>query len=451
MMSYRDLIGDWDRAVQAIDRQDWLSALNYLTDIAEPNVRIWFNLGCVRKHLCDLSGALQEFDKAIAKDDRLAICLFQRGIVHLQLDMLDGALEDFRHALTNLRDNAVIDYTQLGLRHRLYSWQVLYNVAAVYCRLCRWQEAQQSLEEAVQRKPQGSNFNLNSALSKAKTNNTFEPVEMPEGIVFRPSKHEVDELKLKDFLGTSKVISSVVPNDRFAGFGPLRPVHLGSAEPSSAPQTLPGIPAGTTAQLTSAPAAVPREAMKDNIQVIYPDSVILKVHYEYTVATRVIPGTSYTDLLNIIKSKLGHQLEQMQLSYKDNEKQELIPIKGEAGLEKMWNHIVEGRITLWYKSLAPLAGRHVLFRTLAIYNYSGEGPEDMEFNVGDVIDVLSEVNDEWLEGHCNGKIGIFPLCFVGPQMPEITDSKESSCSEDTSCAPTRAAKKIAFEEGCIKY
>lgn len=445
-MSYRDLIGDWNRAVQAIDQQDWLSSLNFLTKIAEPNVRIWFNLGCVRMHLCDLSGALQEFDKAIAKDDRLAICFFQRGIVHLQLDMLDEALGDFTHALTSLRGNLVIDYTQLGLRHRLYSWQVLHNMAAVYCRLCRWQEALQSLEEAVRKKPQGSNVQLNSALSIAKRNNTFEPVDIPEGIVFRPSKHEVDELKLKDFLGTSKVISSVVPNDRFAGFGPLRPMHLGSAEPSSAPQPLPNIPAGTTAQLNSAPAVVPREVMKDNLQVTDPDSVIMKVHYEYTVATRVTPGTSYTDLLNIIKSKLAHQSGQMQLSYKDNETQELIPIKGEADLEKMWNQIVERRITLWYKPTDPLAGRQVLFRTLAIYNYRGEGPEDMEFNVGDVIDVLSEVNEEWLEGHSNGKIGIFPLCFVEPQKPEITDSKESSCSEDTSCTPTRAVKKVVFEE-----
>ncbi|XP_051892718.1 NADPH oxidase activator 1-like isoform X2 [Pristis pectinata] len=386
-MSYRDLIGDWDRAVRAIDRRDWLSARDCLSSVAEPNSRIYFNLGCVRLHLGDLPGALKAFDLTIAKDERLAVCFFQRGIVHLRLNMFDEAEGDFRHALTNLRGHSVIDYTQLGLRHRLYSWEVLYNMAAVYSRLGQWAKAQQALTEAVCLKVPGSNAKLDSALSKVKCRNTFELVDVPEGIVFRPSKHEVDELKLKDFLGTSKVS----PN---------------------------------------------------------PDSVIMKVHYEYTVATRVEPGTSYTDLLNIIKSKLGHQSGRMQLSYKDEEKQELAPIRGEADLEKMWNQIVERHITVWCKSADPLAGRQVLYKTLALYNYSGQGPEDMEFNEGDVIDVLSEVNEEWLEGHSNGNIGIFPRCFVGPQKLETTDSKKPSCSEVTNCTQTGASRKVYFVEGC---
>ncbi|XP_038638513.1 neutrophil cytosol factor 2-like [Scyliorhinus canicula] len=60
-----------------------------------------------------------------------------------------------------------------------------------------------------------------------KCKNAFEPVDVPEGIVFRPRKHEVDELNMKDFLGTPKVISSVDPNDSFAGFKPLCPQKLG--------------------------------------------------------------------------------------------------------------------------------------------------------------------------------------------------------------------------------
>ncbi|XP_051892717.1 NADPH oxidase activator 1-like isoform X1 [Pristis pectinata] len=441
-MSYRDLIGDWDRAVRAIDRRDWLSARDCLSSVAEPNSRIYFNLGCVRLHLGDLPGALKAFDLTIAKDERLAVCFFQRGIVHLRLNMFDEAEGDFRHALTNLRGHSVIDYTQLGLRHRLYSWEVLYNMAAVYSRLGQWAKAQQALTEAVCLKVPGSNAKLDSALSKVKCRNTFELVDVPEGIVFRPSKHEVDELKLKDFLGTSKVISSIVPNDSFAGFGPLRPMGLASAETSTAPQTFPSTPAETAAQMTPASAAALRKVSPN------PDSVIMKVHYEYTVATRVEPGTSYTDLLNIIKSKLGHQSGRMQLSYKDEEKQELAPIRGEADLEKMWNQIVERHITVWCKSADPLAGRQVLYKTLALYNYSGQGPEDMEFNEGDVIDVLSEVNEEWLEGHSNGNIGIFPRCFVGPQKLETTDSKKPSCSEVTNCTQTGASRKVYFVEGC---
>ncbi|XP_069791476.1 NADPH oxidase activator 1-like [Narcine bancroftii] len=420
MMSYRDLIGDWDQAVLAIDRRDWPSALSCLTNIAEPNARICFNLGCVRMHLGDLPGALKAFDQTISKDDRLAVCFFQRGIVHLRLDMFEEAQGDFRHALSNLRGNLLIDYTQLGLRHRLYCWEVLHNLAAVYCQLNQWTKAQESLEEAFRMRAQGSHTKLDSALAKVKCKNTFETVNVPEGIVFRPSKHEVDELKLKDFLGTSKVISSVVPNDRFSGFGPLRPTVLGSTERSMAPHTLPSTPAETIAPITPATVAEPRKALP-NV-----NSVIMKVHYEYTVATRVEPGTSYTDLLNIIKTKLNQQSGRIQLSYKDQEKQELVPIRGDADLEKMWDQTIERHITLWCKPTDPLAGRHVLYRTLALYNYSGQGPEDMEFKEGDAIDVLSEVNEEWLEGHSNGNIGIFPRCFVGTRKLEIPDSEELS-------------------------
>uniref|UniRef100_UPI00398EFFF0 neutrophil cytosol factor 2-like n=1 Tax=Pristiophorus japonicus TaxID=55135 RepID=UPI00398EFFF0 len=490
-MAYCDLIGDWDRAVRAIDQRHWQAALAHLTRIAERNSKICFTLGCVRMRLGDLPGALLAFDQTIAKDDRLAICFFQRGSVHLRLEMFDEAQSDFKHALTNLRGNSVIDYSQLGLRHRLYSWEVLYNLAAVYCRLGQWLEAQQSLEEAVRVRPQGSNTELESALSMVKRADTFDPVDVPEGIVFRPRKHEVDELNLKDFLGTPKVISSVVPNDNFAGFGPLRPMKsedegavgtrgyhrllfdftpkttseaegkAGSAvfvlengedgwstvitdgqrgliptaylevssrgrdNPQSqgsgnigqpAPQTPPSRPEPTGEEIHSKTLS---SAAVSGKNCTHRDSVIVKVHYEYTVATRVEPGMSYTDLLSVFKSKLGRRTGQIQLSYKDKEKQELVMIRGEEDLENVWDQIVDRSLTLWCKCTDPLAGRQVLYRTLALYDYTGQGPEDVEFNEGDVIDVLSEVNEEWLEGHSNGNIGIFPRSFVGPGSLEL--------------------------------
>ncbi|XP_067833399.1 neutrophil cytosol factor 2-like isoform X2 [Heptranchias perlo] len=420
-MTYRELIGDWDRAVRAIDRRDWPSARTHLLRVSEPGSKICFTLGCVLLRLGDLPGALLAFDQTIAKDDRLAVCFFQRGAVHLRLEMFDEALGDFKHALTNLRGNSVIDYTQLGLRHRLHSWEVLYNLAAMHCRQGQWLEAQQSLEEAVQARPQESNTQLDDALSMVKNRITFDPVDVPEGIVFRPRKHEVEELDLKDFLGTPKVISSIVPNDHFAGFGPLRPMKSGDdtslgtkgyhrllfnhtprtasefeakagsvvfvlengedgwsvviadgqrgliptaylevrdgsrgntpsqgsgSDGQRAPQVPPSRPAGTGEEISS---KIPTSAAASGTENSHPDSVIMKVHYEYTVAMRVEPGMNYTDLLNVFKSKLGHRSGEMQLSYKNKEKQELELIRGEADLEKMWDQIVDRRLTLWCK------------------------------------------------------------------------------------------------------
>ncbi|XP_078406616.1 neutrophil cytosol factor 2-like isoform X2 [Cetorhinus maximus] len=449
MSSYRDMIGDWDRAVRAIEQRDWLSALSHLSRITDPGSKICFTLGCVRLRTGDLPGALKAFDQTIAKDDRLAICFFQRGAVHLRLEMLDEALGDFKHALNNLRGNSVIDYTQLGLRHRLHSWE---------------------------------------------RNNTFEPVDVPEGIVFKPRKHEVDELNMKDFLGTPKVISSVDPNDSFAGFKPLCPRKLGEQVvrgtrgyhylpidftpktaseveakagsvvfvlengedgwstviannqrgliptaylevwagsrgnkqrqvPGNVSQTAPQAPASRpTGTEGAAHSKTVTSAARSGKDCLLPETVIIKVHYEYTVATRVQPGITYTDLLSNFKSKLGRQSGQIQLSYKDEEKQELIMIRGDEDLDRMWNQIVDRRLTLWCKCTDPLSGRQVLYQTLALYDYNGPGAEDMEFNEGDIIDVLSEVNEEWLEGHSNGNIGIFPRCFVSPRSSVIADS-----------------------------
>ncbi|XP_078063462.1 NADPH oxidase activator 1-like [Mustelus asterias] len=99
-------------------------------------------------------------------------------------------------------------------------------------------------------------------------------------------------------------------------------------------------------------------------------------------------------------------------------------IRGDEDLERVWDQIVDRRLTLWCKVKDSLSGRQVLYQTLALYDYTGHGVEDMEFNEGDIIDVLSEVNEEWLEGHSNGNIGIFPRCFVSPKSSVLADSKD---------------------------
>lgn len=85
---------------------------------------------------------------------------------------------------------------------------------------------------------------------------------------------------------------------------------------------------------------------------------------------------------------------------------------------------------------------------VALYDYAAQGPEDLEFSEGDTIDILGEgerkvswwwvltsadappppaappVNEEWLEGHCAGSIGIFPRCFgYQENIPESTSSQ----------------------------
>lgn len=38
----------------------------------------------------------------------------------------------------------------------------------------------------------------------------------------------------------------------------------------------------------------------------------------------------------------------------------------------------------------PLASRTILYQMVALYDYTAQGPEDLEFSEGDTIDILGE-------------------------------------------------------------
>ncbi|NXJ40469.1 NCF2 factor, partial [Ciconia maguari] len=154
---------------------------------------------------------------------------------------------------------------------------------------------------------------------------------------------------------------------------------------------------------------------------------ILKVHYKYTVALQVEPGLSYMELLHLVCKKLELQPEHMQLRYKPAESQALVTLSMES-LEAAWNQSKDNCLTVWCdimegegflpdskpeQSLQEATPEETgPTQVVAQYNYEATQPEDLEFQAGDVILVLSKVNEDWLEGQCNGKIGIFPSAFV---------------------------------------
>nr|XP_047928738.1 neutrophil cytosol factor 2 [Anser cygnoides] len=176
----------------------------------------------------------------------------------------------------------------------------------------------------------------------------------------------------------------------------------------------------------------PREAAMET----KPAPCILKVHYKYTVAMQVQPGLSYKELLNLVCKKLELQPEHTQLRYKPVGSEELVTLST-GNLEAAWSHSKDNCLTVWcditegegflpdsepeepQKATPEEMGPT---QVVAQYNYEATQPEDLEFQAGDVILVLSKVNEDWLEGQCNGKIGIFPSAFVqdcNTKDPEI--------------------------------
>ncbi|XP_075690902.1 NADPH oxidase activator 1 [Rhinoderma darwinii] len=595
-MPYKDLVKCWHEGVLAAEKKDLDSALKIFTSIEDPPSKIWFNIGCIHLLREDFLNALEAYSQSITKDPCLAVGFLQRSYVHFKLKLYGKALCDCHNAVSQLRNNSVIDYKQLGLHHLLYTWEVLYNTAVILCYLGKWESAQEKIEEAVRWLPgEIRSAKVEAAQAQIQSRHLLEPIHIQDGEIFRPRKQEVEQLISKNFLGKPKVISSVVPNDQYSGFEPLRPqkpgfyqpcqesmqgrdagyhrvivhyypensgevavkansilfvlnkhgdwataIHDGqkfiiptnflepvdapkadikkinngiplppmkmpptrpnakpfgnplpyqdgpprpSAEPPvptnekpkrEDPDALPtegqgvattvhdedkeemlkSVPPGENqlvemsvhprpAEMTSVMkeaalqrplqrvemvvnlqscAPVNQEVKKiDNGEVdevvsppLKEDAIAVQVHTEFTLDLSVSKNFTYQELQHLLRNKLKQQGEQMNihLSYRDIEGKQLTSVKDDGDLQGMWKQAKNKRLMLCCKDAYNCVGRPVLFRMKAIYTYTAEGPEDLPFKQGDIIDIFSEVNEEWLEGHCNGSIGIFPRCFA---------------------------------------
>ncbi|TRZ12736.1 hypothetical protein HGM15179_014384 [Zosterops borbonicus] len=500
-MEYRELLRRWHEAVRAADRGQWDTALDTFGGIAEPPARICFNVGCVQLLAGRPRAALRAFNKTIEKDNSLAVGYFQRGFVHLQLEMYEEALSDYHMAFSHLRQNPFIDYKQLGLRHILYAWEVLYSTAAVHCHLQQWQEARATLEKAVVWRPERRAAVLELALERVQDHLLLEPMMVPLGELFRPRKKEVEQLDSKDFLGKPKVISSIIPNDEYIGFEPLRPQKQGFYEPSAdalrdaqtgyhrvlsryRPEAPPGpeLPPGSlvfvlgragdgtaiaihdgqklhipssllepasrmdkwkvSTGIPLPPAQVPpsrahgrqkadppgKENPSASDASAHKDSkvppgcgeaaggsarpAVLRLRCECSLVLQ--PGDTPTlpALRTLLRDTLAQQGQRGMLSCRLLDGTELGTVSGQDDLEKVWQQLMDGRLTLCCQDSDSHLGRPVLYQMLAQHSYLPQGPGDLEFSKGDVLDVLAEVNEDWLEGRCNGKTGIFPKCFA---------------------------------------
>ncbi|XP_070234704.1 NADPH oxidase activator 1 isoform X6 [Bos mutus] len=236
MASLGDLLRDWHQGAQAVARGDWDCALRLFSSISEPPARVSFNVGCVHLLAGDPEAALRAFDQAVTKDACLAVGFLQRGVANFQLERFMEALSDFQRTLAQLRDNTAIDYTQLGLRFKLQAWEVLFNMAAVQSQLGLWAEAACSLGDAISKGPEGARNGLDVALGQVQKQVPLQPRQVPRGEVFRPHRRHVEHLEPVDFLGKAKVLASALPTDSH-GVAPPQPQALdvrGEARPRAA-------------------------------------------------------------------------------------------------------------------------------------------------------------------------------------------------------------------------
>uniref|UniRef100_A0A8C6DKC5 Neutrophil cytosol factor 2 n=1 Tax=Moschus moschiferus TaxID=68415 RepID=A0A8C6DKC5_MOSMO len=466
-MSLAEAISLWNEGVLAADKKDWKGALDAFTGVQDPHSRICFNVGCMHTILGNLPEAEKAFTKSINRDKHLAVSYFQRGMLYYQMEKYDSAIKDLKEALTQLRGNQLIDYKILGLQFKLFACekQKLYEPVVIPVgRLFRPNERQ--VAQLVKKDYLGKATVVASVVDQDSFSG-FAPLQpqaaeppprpkTPE--IFRALEGEAHRV-LFGFVPETPEELQVMPgnivfvlkkgNDNWAtvmfngqkGLVPcnyLEPVEL-RIHPQQQPQeeTSPesDIPAPPSSSAPGRPQLSPgqkgKEEPKDS-KLSVPRSYTLKVHYKYTVVMETQFRLPYSQVRDMVAKKLDLLPEHTKLSYRPRDSNELVPLS-EFSMKDAWAQVKNYCLTLWCENTVGDQGfpdgpeeskesdadnqttEPELMegsRVVALFSYEATQPEDLEFLEGDVILVMSAVNEDWLEGECKGKVGIFPKAFV---------------------------------------
>ncbi|KAJ3030257.1 UNVERIFIED_CONTAM: hypothetical protein HDU68_009654 [Siphonaria sp. JEL0065] len=170
--------------------------------------------------------AIASLSKAIACDPYMAIAYYVRGILFFKRDLFSEALADFSDALLNMRSNLVIDYTQLGLNHKLYSFEISFNRGLCFSAKGNMDAAIADFDDADRSHPttSGDRQFLEEKIDQAVDLGdravdyvTIYNVDFGKTI-FKPNEEKVKNTKRVNYLGTSKVVAGADDRDAFAGF-----------------------------------------------------------------------------------------------------------------------------------------------------------------------------------------------------------------------------------------
>ncbi|XP_038191879.1 NADPH oxidase activator 1 isoform X3 [Arvicola amphibius] len=418
MSSLGDQVRDWHQGVLAVASEDWDRALCLFSDVQEPRAKMFFNVGCVRLMAGDPETALRAFDQAVTKDPGMAVGFFQRGVANFQLERFQEAVSDFQLALAQLRSNAVIDYTQLGLYFKLHAWEVLYNMASAQCQAGLWTKAADTLVEAISKWPEGAQDILDTALDQVRKQVPLQLRQVPKGEVFQPPRQYLQHLEPMDFLGKAKVVASVIPDNRTSDSWPQKRSQMEQVGHQS-PASMGGHMSQALCHsflASGGPDPGPPEDSSEagGAATEDPESLVtVTVQCHLTVPLKAPRGTDLSGLRTLLAQALLHQAQRGQLSYQAPREKFWTPISTEDALQSAWRNVAVGPRGLHLQCRGAW-GRPVLYQVVARHSYAAGRPEDLDFRQGDTVDVLCEVDEAWLEGHRDGCIGIFPKCFVVP-------------------------------------
>ncbi|KAH9834329.1 Neutrophil cytosol factor 2 [Teratosphaeria destructans] len=204
-MSLRAEIETWVAALAAYDSNEFDASLRCFGQIADTS-KILFNLGVINATLGEHAQAVECYQRAVQLDQYLAVAYFQQGVSNFLMGDFEEALANFNDTLLYLRGNNNIDYTQLGLKFKLFSCEVLFNRGLCYIYLQHKDAGMQDLMFAAREKVVADHEVIEEAIREQAEGYTV--FSIPVGVVYRPSEAKVRNLKTKDYLGKARLVAA---------------------------------------------------------------------------------------------------------------------------------------------------------------------------------------------------------------------------------------------------
>ncbi|KAL1922830.1 uncharacterized protein VTP21DRAFT_9206 [Calcarisporiella thermophila] len=200
-MSLKYELEQWQQALAQFESKQYEKAIDTFKTIAD-TARINFNIGMVFANICDQREAIYWFDKAVEIDKFFAISYYQRGVSNFLLGELADAERDFDLSLKNLRGNQLIDYTQLGLNHKLFACEILFNRGLCRIYSGRTDSGVDDLKYASTQKRMKNHDVIDDAIETG--GKGFTVFSIPPGVLYRPLDFKLKNSKMMEYFGTSK-------------------------------------------------------------------------------------------------------------------------------------------------------------------------------------------------------------------------------------------------------
>ncbi|KAL9100647.1 MAG: hypothetical protein Q9163_003995 [Psora crenata] len=204
-MSTKQEIETWVIAQAQYDNHEFEEALKTFDTISDSS-KILFNCGMIHATLGQHAKAVECFQRAIKRDNYLAIAYFQQGVSNFLMGDFEEALANFNDTLLYLRGNRLINYEQLGLKYKLYSCEVLFNRGLCYVYLKQKEIGMADLKFAAQEKQTPEHDVIDEAIQEGAEE--FTVFSIGVGTIYCPNSAKVKNLKAKDYLGRARLIAT---------------------------------------------------------------------------------------------------------------------------------------------------------------------------------------------------------------------------------------------------